>query len=205
MVGHGGSSAGSYLANPTSPIPSHGASVVTTSTVRVNLFTFIHFSVCPHCALWTACTQKSEYYEITAFIWPIVWKITSGAVFVPHIRTRICPYDFIVCQFLRTCKLNTSRNTYIHSMYIQRSGWPNGSGKSFQSFIYFQMNKWNINFGELLIALLTLTSLNFWKFTSYCSLNPLWSGMGEVVPARTSPTLHPPSPPTVHQLSQLAL
>ena len=29
--------------------------------------------------------------------------------------------------------------------------------------------------------------------------------MGEVVPARTSPTLHPPSPPTVHQLSQLAL
>ena len=24
-----------------------------------------------------------------------------------------------------------------------------------------------------------------------------WSGMGEVVPARTSPTLHPLSPPTV--------
>ena len=48
--------------------------------------------------------------------------------------------------------------------------------------------------------------LIFWKFTlkwtwwisySYCSLKPLWSGMGEVVPARTSPTLHPPSPPTV--------
>ena len=33
--------------------------------------------------------------------------------------------------------------------------------------------------------------LNFWKF------KPLWSGMGEVVPARTSLTLHPPSPPTV--------
>ena len=31
----------------------------------------------------------------------------------------------------------------------------------------------------------------------YYSLNPLWSGMGEVVPARISPTLHPPSPPTV--------
>ena len=54
-------------------------------------------------------------------------------------------------------------------------------------------------------ALLTLTVQNFWKFTSYCSLKPLWSGMGEVVPARTSPTLHPPSPPTVHQLSWLAL
>ena len=29
--------------------------------------------------------------------------------------------------------------------------------------------------------------------------------MGEVVLARTSPTLHPPFPPTVHQLSRLAL
>ena len=46
-------------------------------------------------------------------------------------------------------------------------------------------------------------NMNFWKFTSYCSLKPLWSGMGEVVPARTSPTLHLPSPPTVHQLSWL--
>ena len=34
MVGHGGS-AGSYLADPTSPIPSHCASIVTTSTLRV--------------------------------------------------------------------------------------------------------------------------------------------------------------------------
>ena len=52
---------------------------------------------------------------------------------------------------------------------------------------------------------------------SYCSLKPLCSGMGEVVPARTSPTLLPPSPRTtcaviilfqsvaVHQLSWLAL
>ena len=29
--------------------------------------------------------------------------------------------------------------------------------------------------------------------------------MGEVVPARASLTLHPPFPPTVHQLSRLAL
>ena len=36
MVGHGGSSAGSYLADPTSTIPSHCASIVTTSTLRVN-------------------------------------------------------------------------------------------------------------------------------------------------------------------------
>ena len=36
VVGHGGSSAGSYLADPTSPIPSHCASIVATSTLRVN-------------------------------------------------------------------------------------------------------------------------------------------------------------------------
>ena len=39
-----------------------------------------------------------------------------------------------------------------------------------------------------LCNILTLKVLNFCKFTSYCSLKPLWSGMGEVVPARTSPT-----------------
>ena len=36
MVGPGGSSAGSYLADPTSPIPSHCASIVVTSTLGVN-------------------------------------------------------------------------------------------------------------------------------------------------------------------------
>ena len=36
MVGHGGSSAGSYLTDPTSPIPSHCALIVMTSTLRVN-------------------------------------------------------------------------------------------------------------------------------------------------------------------------
>ena len=37
MVGHGGSSAGSYLADPTSPIPSHCASIVATSTLRAKV------------------------------------------------------------------------------------------------------------------------------------------------------------------------
>ena len=39
MVGHGGSSAGSYLADPTSPIPSHCVSIVATSTLRVKIST----------------------------------------------------------------------------------------------------------------------------------------------------------------------
>ena len=36
-----------------------------------------------------------------------------------------------------------------------------------------------------------------WISDSSCSLKPLCSGMRDVVPARTSPPLHPPSPPTV--------
>ena len=42
---------------------------------------------------------------------------------------------------------------------------------------------------------------NGWISDSCCSLKPLCSGMGEVVPARTSPTLLPPSPRTVLSLS----
>ena len=44
MVRHGGSSAGSYLADPTSPIPSHCASIVITSTLRVK-HTHLHLHV----------------------------------------------------------------------------------------------------------------------------------------------------------------
>ena len=44
-----------------------------------------------------------------------------------------------------------------------------------------------------------------WISDSYSSLIPLWSGMGAVVPAHTSPTLHPPSPPTVTGLIYLVV
>ena len=63
----------------------------------------------------------------------------------------------------------------------------------------------------ILLTLKVLKSLKVhfewtgWISEHCCSLKPLWKGMGEVVPARTLPTLHPPSPPTVHQLSRLAL
>ena len=57
MVGHGGSSAGSYLADPISPISSHRTSIVVTSPLRVNnhfgyvnplSFTFIHLIGADH-------------------------------------------------------------------------------------------------------------------------------------------------------------
>ena len=55
MVGHGGSSAGSYLADRTSLIPSHCASIVATSTVRVNMRLIepkkTHIALAPTCTL----------------------------------------------------------------------------------------------------------------------------------------------------------
>ena len=36
MLGHGGSSAGSYLADPTSPIPSHCAVIILLQSVAVH-------------------------------------------------------------------------------------------------------------------------------------------------------------------------
>ena len=54
MVGHGESNAGTYLADPTSPIPSHCASVVMTSTVRVNV----------KCSTYSECFVCSVYLKI---------------------------------------------------------------------------------------------------------------------------------------------
>ena len=61
MVGHGGSSAGSYLANPTSPIPSHSASIVMTSTLRVNM---LKKDVLFH-ERWHALTYGYNHHQIT--------------------------------------------------------------------------------------------------------------------------------------------
>ena len=58
----------------------------------------------------------------------------------------------------------------------------------------------SINFpyapGNILLTL-KLTGVIGWISDSYCSIKPFCSGMVEVVPARTSPTLLPPSPCTV--------
>ena len=66
MVGHGGSSAGSYLADPTSPIPSHCASIVATSTLRVKVFCH---SVGVRCSLvLLSCLQKSAPILVVALV-----------------------------------------------------------------------------------------------------------------------------------------
>ena len=70
MVGHGGSSAGSYLADPTSPIPSHCASIVVTSTLRVNMMWlhalfFLQFTCCSLCTVFV----YRLFHVFTVFAW----------------------------------------------------------------------------------------------------------------------------------------
>ena len=75
MLGHGGSSAGSYIADPTSPIPSHcachytvstccSASIVVTSTVRVKyVYSITDFKlvVCWQCRVFVVLRWMSDY------------------------------------------------------------------------------------------------------------------------------------------------
>ena len=75
MVGHGGSSAGSCLANPTSPIPSHCASIVATSTLRGNyIMVFVYFFI---------------YLFNHLFIW----------VFILFICAVVCLYIILLAYF----------------------------------------------------------------------------------------------------------
>ena len=71
MVGHDGSSAGSYLADPTSPIPFHCASIVATSTLRVKwipLWITGHFF----------CYTNGKYYTLNLTLMIcFVWIYTS--------------------------------------------------------------------------------------------------------------------------------
>ena len=63
MVGHGGSSAGSYLANPTSPIPSHCASIAATSTLRVKYNTIYDPSKSYYLTLTVLVTTIDAQWE----------------------------------------------------------------------------------------------------------------------------------------------
>ena len=66
MVGHGGSSAGSYLADPTSPIPSHCASIVATSTLRIKGLSYIRVGSGWPKYGYAACTYLSPLLAVSA-------------------------------------------------------------------------------------------------------------------------------------------
>ena len=58
MVGHDGSNAGSYLDDPTSPIPSHCASIVMSSTLRVNKYKNAYRLI-----MWTPAPCTVQYTQ----------------------------------------------------------------------------------------------------------------------------------------------
>ena len=109
MVGHGGSSAGSYLADPTSPIPSHCASIVATSTLRIKQNTALKNS----CALKHACEifplQLSWLFVLQSSIF--TFDGTWNTAFMRCLEQKLPT---------RTCSVNTHK-VFIHTLAFVHS------------------------------------------------------------------------------------
>ena len=97
MVGHGGSSAGSYFAGPTSPILSHCASIVVTSTLRV---TFMRVTLRPlngqvlvHQRMWCH-SYGAQFWHFDSFIQNLlVHHFYSTVIYCPRIcKCMVYPY-----------------------------------------------------------------------------------------------------------------
>ena len=103
MVGHGGSSADSYLADPTSPIPSHCASIVVTSTLRVNAEVGLIACLCSWAMgldqkFMSSNGNNSEQKESISFDWLHIishsvitaksnmntWMVLNASVYLPR-------------------------------------------------------------------------------------------------------------------------
>ena len=82
MVRHGGSSAGSYLADPTSPFPSHCVSIVTTSTLRVNIITYAFNCDSPRILIFYANGQYTSLEEFGTPDWAVHMKVFPIVIFI---------------------------------------------------------------------------------------------------------------------------
>ena len=82
MVGHGGSSAGSYLADPTSPIPSHCASIVVTSTLTVN---------------WYVCSSEQGHWICVYNAW-YNYAISSYMYTDKPVERSVFSVDVLICS-----------------------------------------------------------------------------------------------------------
>ena len=86
MVGHGGSSASSYPADPTSPIPSHCASIVVTSTLRVNTDEVLESHE------WRSAQLRGFYIHVCAVIFPALIAKCRTINFIHFNCTRVYIY-----------------------------------------------------------------------------------------------------------------
>ena len=143
-------------------------------------------------------TNKSLLQYIIRFVLVMQLIIPGGIIWGNMIHTHTKIYDSNTVLWLMIYKHMIILVNCITS--VQRN--------CMQLSVQFYLNElWVLCVYMLLSSMqLTLKVLNVWKFTwkwngwfsdSHCSVKPLWSGIGKVVPAHTSLTLHPPSPPTV--------
>ena len=100
MVGHGGSSAGLYLADPTSPVPSHCASIAVTSTLRVKKILTLHYVAYAYMVFSDRCNV------LQVLFWPLSLKSAERSaewhcrcVTVIHATTVVCMSAW--CGFLQ--------------------------------------------------------------------------------------------------------
>ena len=91
MVGHGGSSAGSYLADPTSTIPSHCASIVVIRTVRVKHIAssntaLCHMTVSPFFSNHSSITIGACDNGISNYTYPHILTLTVLVTTIDALR-----------------------------------------------------------------------------------------------------------------------
>ena len=101
MVGHGGSSAGSYLADPTSPIPSHCASIFATSTLRVNVHAgYIHVMFKE---AKVVCFMFSEMNgSLMVCVWVVSSSVDNTKKYTLKVKQDSHPED-VIAEAIRRC------------------------------------------------------------------------------------------------------
>ena len=123
MVRHGGSSASSYRADPTSPIPSHCASIAATSTLRVNTFPLCKcHQISPNAILWQSSFffssasismgHDSWFLEIT---WPWLQLVCHPSWTKCVLSPQDCPkYIFTEAESMKTWRLTQIYNYFYY-------------------------------------------------------------------------------------------
>ena len=174
MVGHGGSSAGSYLADPTSPIPSHCASIVVTSTLRVN-------NVSVHFTSWGSIPHILIYH-------------------IPHNPEPSCHQCNHHDQYWSSSESRTNSIEAKWMLFAYRSLAFAGLADSinhiaaddsvFLVLVMYCTFMWHIYYEQYNLTLTVLVA----------TIDAQWEGMGDVGSVRYEPALLPPCP-TIRVLS----
>ena len=115
MVGHGGSSAGLYIADPTSPIPSHCASIVATSTLRVKTLYTVSCLNLPVGFMTFTILGAPHYVDHMKLPSSISKMHRYVDCFPTHNTTKtVTEMSYSFSAPLRNDKMTMSTHTYLH-------------------------------------------------------------------------------------------